>query len=267
MNKSRKELLTPPVLRKFNMASVNDASVCVFVGKPKTGKSFCVRDMCYHKRDFPIGRVMSGTERSNGYYKDFVPQNLIGFSWSPKSCDNFFKRQEHITEKKRSDPDFKFIDPRGFFILDDLMADVSWMNYKTIKETFMTGRHYHMLFVITMQYPLGIGPCLRACVDYVFLFRESIRSNRRRIYENFAGMFDSFELFCATMDKYTEHFGCIVIHNGSQSNRLEDQIFCYKAEDHGPFKMCDQMIWDIAEADKQKKKKLAHQESLRTHRW
>jgi hypothetical protein len=261
-----KEKLTPLVLRKFNMASVNDASVCVFVGKPKTGKSFCVRDMCFHKRDYPIGKIMSGTERSNGYYKDFVPQNVIGFEWSERGCNQFKKRQEIVTEKKREDPDFKFMDPRGFFILDDLMSDTSWMNTKTIKDLFMTGRHYHILFIITMQYPLGIGPSLRACVDYVFLFRENIRSNRRRIYENFAGMFESFDLFCVTMDKYTEHFGCIVIHNGSDSNKIEDQIFCYKATDHGPFQMCGQMLWDMAEEDKLKKQR-EKQKHLSRNKW
>ena len=42
----------------------------------------------------------------------------------------------------------------------------------------MTGRHYNILFIITMQYPLGIPPALRTNLDYVFLFRENINSFR-----------------------------------------------------------------------------------------
>ena len=240
------------ILKPFNLNMVKDASVSIFVGKPHTGKSYCVRDLCYHKADFPVGKVMSGTEKSNGYYKDFMPSSIIEFDWSPTNCDKFVKRQEIITNKKREDPNFKFCDPRGFFILDDLMYDTSWMKYKTIKQLFMTGRHYHIMFIITMQYPLGISPTLRTCVDYVFLFRENIVSNRKRIYDNYAGMFPNFEVFCATMDKYTENYGCIVIHNGSSSNKLEEQIFSYRAQDHGPFRMCDQILWDMDKKEKRR---------------
>lgn len=232
-------------LKQFNMEQISDAAVVVFIGKRKTGKSFCVRDLMYHKSDFPVGKVMSGTEKANGFYRDFVPKSLISFEWSPTSCDKFVKRQEIITNKKSEDANFNFCDPRGFLILDDLMYDTSWINYKTTKMLFMNGRHYNILFVITMQYPLGITPALRTNLDYVFLFRETYIQNRKRIYENYAGMFPSFDVFCKTMDKYTEDFGCIVIKNDSTSNRLEDQVFYYKASDHGDFKTCDNVIWEM----------------------
>ena len=234
-------------LREFTMNKVRDNSVCVFIGKTHTGKSFCARDLLYHKRDFPVGKIMSGTERANGYYKDFVPSSVISFDWSPISCDKFVKRQEIICGKKLKDPNYKFVDPRGFFVLDDLMYDTSWIKYKTIKQLFMTGRHYKILFVITMQYPLGIPPTLRTNIDYIFLFRENIIKNRKRIYEHYAGMFPTFEMFCSTMDKYTENYGCIVIHNGASSNNIIDQVYWYKAAPHDNFKMCDEMIWQMDE--------------------
>jgi len=164
-------------LREHVMTNVRDNSVCVFIGKTHTGKSFCVRDLLYHKADFPVGKVMSGTERANGYYKDFVPPKLISFEWSSIGCDKFVRRQEIIKNKKRSDPNFTFVDPRAFFVLDDLMYDTSWITYKTIKQLFMTGRHYDILFIITMQYPLGIAPTLRTNIDYVFIFRDTIIKN------------------------------------------------------------------------------------------
>jgi hypothetical protein len=45
------------------------------------------------------------------------------------------------------------------------------------------------------------------------------------------------------MDQCTENFEGLVICNGVQSNRLEDQVFWYKASDHPPFKMCDDSLW------------------------
>ena len=50
------------------------------------------------------------------------------------------------------------------------------------------GRHYKMLFLLTMQYALGVPPNLRTNIDYVFS-RENYVSNRKRLYEHYAGMF------------------------------------------------------------------------------
>jgi hypothetical protein len=97
--------------------------------------------------------------------------------------------------------------------------------------------------MITMQYPLGITPNLRTNVDFVFILRENILGNRKRIYENYAGMFPTFEMFCQFMDQCTENYECIVICNSSPSNKLEDQVFWYKASDHGPFHLCDESLW------------------------
>jgi hypothetical protein len=227
------------------MSDVRDNSVNVFIGKTHTGKSICVKDLLYHKADFPVGKVMSGTESANKFYSEFIPSNLILYDWSEVGCDKFVKRQKIITGKKCTDPNYAMCDPRGFYVLDDLMYDTSWIKYITIKKLFMTGRHYNILFIITMQYPLGIPPALRTNIDYVFIFRENIEANRKRIFDNFAGMFPHYQVFCETMDKYTENYGCIVIHNGAQSNNINDQVFHYKAKIHTPFKMCDNMIWEL----------------------
>jgi hypothetical protein len=136
------------------------------------------------------------------------------------------------------------IDPRAFLILDDCLYDAkSWINEDSTRYVFMNGRHVDLSTMITMQYPLGITPNLRTNVDFVFILRENILGNRRRIYENYAGMFPTFEMFCTFMDQCTENYECLVICNNVASNRLEDQVFWYKAADHPPFRLCDQSLW------------------------
>jgi hypothetical protein len=94
-----------------------------------------------------------------------------------------------------------------------------------------------------MQYPLGITPNLRTNVDFVFILRENILGNRKRIYENYAGMFPTFEMFCQFMDQCTENYECLVICNSSPSNKLDDQVFWYKASDHPAFHLCSDSLW------------------------
>ena len=94
-----------------------------------------------------------------------------------------------------------------------------------------------------MQYALGIPPNLRTNIDYIFILRENIVQNRKRLYECYAGMFPTFEVFCAVMDQCTENYECIVINNNAKSNRIEDQVFWYKADSHPPFRLGSSNIW------------------------
>ena len=108
----------------------------------------------------------------------------------------------------------------------------------------MNGRHYKLLFILTMQFALGIPPNLRTNIDYVFILRENIYSNRKRLYDHYAGMFPTFEMFCETMDQCTENFECLVIDNTSKSNKIEDQVYWYKADKVPNFKIGANEFWE-----------------------
>ena len=107
-------------------------------------------------------------------------------------------------------------------------------------------RHWKVMLVITMQYPLGIPPTLRTNIDYVFILRENYIANRKRIYENYAGMFPTFEAFCQVMDQCTENYECLVINNNSKSNKLNDQVFYYKADNHNDFRLGSKEFWELS---------------------
>ena len=56
-------------------------------------------------------------------------------------------------------------------------------------------------------------------------------------------MFPSFEVFCQVMDQCTENFECLVVHNNAKSNKLEDQVYWYKADPHDDFKIGAEEFW------------------------
>jgi len=220
----------------------------VVIGKKDTGKSFLVRDILANTQAyFPVGTVISATELMNEFFQHMVPSKLIHDKYKPEIVQNAIKRQYNIKAARNNDKKTKGgnsnIDTRAFLILDDCLYDNSWINQESTRYVFMNGRHIDMMTIITMQYPLGITPNLRTNVDFIFILRETITKNRRIIYENYAGTFPTFEMFCQFMDQCTEDYHCLVICNGVQSNRLEDQVFWYKASDHPPFKLCDDSLW------------------------
>ena len=228
-------------LKKFNMNMVKDDSVVVMIGKRNTGKSFLTRDLLYHHQELPAGTVISPTENANKFYSEIVPPIFIHDEYDNKITDEFMKRQKQL--KKRIVGGEKEIDNRAFLIMDDCLYDNDWKKDKRIREIFMNGRHWGILFILIMQYAIGIPPNLRSNIDYVFLLRESSYQNRKKLYENFAGMFNTFDMFCQTMDACTEDYGCLVIHLLSKSNKLEDQVFWYKADNHSEFKICCKEAW------------------------
>lgn len=233
-------------LKKFNMNMIRDDEVIVFIGRRRTGKSFLIRDLLYNHQDIPVGTVISGTEGANEFFSSIMPPIFIHREYKPEIMANFMKRQKKVVEqmkKEEKENGFTNIDPRAFLILDDCLYDQSWVKNTDVRAFFMNGRHYKMMFMITMQYVLGIPPNLRTNIDYVFILRENYTSNRKRIFEQFAGMFPSFEIFCQVMDQCTENYECLVIHNNATSNKLEDQVFWYKAETHPDFQIGSPAIW------------------------
>ena len=234
-------------LKKFDIASISSDKVCVFIGKRETGKSFLVKDLLYHHRHIPIGTVISGTEGANKFYGHMIPSLFIHEQYTPSIISNTLKRQKMVIKKMGKEKDLygkTNIDPFAFLILDDCLYDSSWVKDPNVRSLFMNGRHYKIMFIITMQYALGIPPSLRTNIDYVFILRENYVSNRKRIYEHYAGMFPTFEVFCQVMDQCTEDYNCLVVHNNAKSNKLEDQVFWYKASPHKDFKIGAAEFWN-----------------------
>ena len=242
-------------LKKFDMKKVkfnpneNNGPVVVFIGRRDTGKSFLVRDLLYYHQDIPIGTVIAGTEAGNGFYGHHVPKLFIHDEYNTAIIENVLKRQRIVMKQIKKENEAygrSNIDGRAFVILDDCLWDNTWSKDKMMRLLFMNGRHWKIMTVITMQYPLGVPPNLRTNIDYTFILREPYINNRKRIYENYAGMFPTFESFCQVMDQCTENYECLVIANNARSNKLEDQIFWYKAEAHNDFKLGAKEFWDIS---------------------
>ena len=242
-------------LKRFDMKSISfkanesKGPVVVLVGRRDTGKSFLVKDLLYYHQDIPIGTVISGTEEGNGFYGKLVPKLFIHNEYNTAIIENILKRQRQVLKQiKKEMEQFKrsTIDPRTFVIMDDCLYDNTWAREKLMRLLFLNGRHWKVMLIITMQYPLGIPPTLRTNIDFVFILREPYITNRKRIYENYAGMFPTFESFCQVMDQCTENFECLVINNNSKSNKLQDQVFWYKADAHNDFRLGSKEFWELS---------------------
>ena len=275
-------------LKKWDMKWItfrpdeNKGPVIVLIGRRDTGKTFLVRDLLFFHQDIPIGTVISGTEAGNGFYAAHVPKLFIHNEYSSVLIENILRRQKTVMKQMQKEVETyrrTTIDPRTFVILDDCLYDNSWTRDKLMRLLFMNGRHWKVMLIITMQYPLGIPPTLRTNIDYVFILREPYMTNRKRIWENYASMFPTLESFNSVMDQTTENYECLVINNNAKSNKLHDQIFWYKAENRPDFKLGSKEFWEISKGlgsddedeaydpNNAKKKKPGSQITVKKNKW
>lgn len=216
-------------LSKFDMATISDDSVVLCIGRRDTSKHV-IKDLLWHKQHISTGTVISGTEEANAFYSKFIPKMFIHEEFNTSIIENVLKRQDAITKQIQQEHEAhgtSALDRRAFVVMDDCVYDDKWFADKYIRSLFMNNRYFGLLYILAVQYVMDIPPILHRQVDYVFIFRENQVASRKRIYEQFAGFFPTFEFFCQIMDQCTENQECLVIHNSSKTNRIEDYVFWY----------------------------------------
>lgn len=237
-------------LRKFSFDMMGKSDTVAVIGKRKSGKSVLLRDLLYHFRDIPIGTVISPTEKLNKNYSRIVPPIFIHDAYRDDIVDKVLKRQRVVIENMAKDPNFADVDPYAFLLLDDCMFDDDWQKANVMKEIFYNGRHYKLMFILSLQYCMGLKIGMRNNLDWTFLFKEGIHANKRRLYEFFAGMFPNYAIFSSVLDQICDEYGCLVIHNGSTSTKLQQQCFWFKADNRevdGSWKCCLPEFWNLSD--------------------
>jgi hypothetical protein len=227
-------------IKRFDIKSMPDNVTIAMIAKRASGKSYLTREILFHKRDIPTTIAISKTEKLNKFYADFIPDIYIFDEYDNKILNKIYQRQSLMNddnnEKKKEGKKIK--DPRAMLIMDDCMSSKgSWVKEQPITELFFNGRHHNLSFILTMQFPLGIPPEMRSNFDYIFLLADDFISNRKRLYDHYAGMFPDFNTFQQVFLDLTENYGCMVINNRVHSKDITEKVFWYKAKDTPDFTM------------------------------
>lgn len=216
---------------KFNLDEMCSHPAIVMVAKRGSGKSYVTRAIMNHYRKIPAGIVISPTDEVDPFFSEFFPDSFIFYKYDSDIIEALLIRQEEIRDKKKKKKlKGKTLDDRSFIVMDDCLADAKgWINEDSIKKLLYNGRHYSIMYILTMQTPLGIPPNLRSNFDYIFLLADDNISNLKKIWDHYAGMFPDLHSFRNVFNELTKDYGAMVILNrGTRSNFFE-KIKWYKA--------------------------------------
>lgn len=202
----------------------------VCIGKPGSGKSTVIKHIIYSKKHiFPVAKVFSGTEDSNGFFGQWIPDIFITQGLDPKDLsglENFRKRQKIAHKHLEPIGD----NPWAVIVIDDCTSDKSFLKKPIVQEMYKNGRHWRMMYILSLQYCMDLPSDVRGSVDGTFIFRETNPQNRERLFKNYGACIGTLSEWNELMDQLTEDYHCIFVKNNVQSNKIEDTIFYFKAD-------------------------------------
>jgi len=238
----------PPVFQtllipNFDLASVQDNSVCLLIGRRSTGKTPLIKDLLWYKQSFPIGVVVEGSNS----YSDIVPSLFVYEEYHSSIIKRVLERQTAVTTKICEGESF---DRRAFVCMDDCLYDNRWVPDRYMRSLFIKGRHYGLLTIMAIHYAMRLPSALCEQFDVVFIMHETQHSVRMHLYTQFAStIIPTFELFCILMDTLNDKKTCLVINTHGPSEKPWNQcVFWYTPETHPAFKIGSHALWERSAA-------------------
>ena len=191
--------IIPPITRKMHDRNYNGGCKLVVVGKPGTGKSTLIKALLYSKKHIiPVAMAMSGSEDSNHAYSEIIPSTFIFNEYNEEKLSDFVRRQKIATQHLDN--------PWAAIILDDCTDDPKIFNKPLQQAMYKKGRHWKMLYILSLQYAMDVKPVIRTNVDGIFILREPLLKNREALYKNYASIIPDFTTFCELMDQLTDDY-------------------------------------------------------------
>jgi hypothetical protein len=226
-------------MEPFDISSIDGGTV-VAIGMRCAWRSHIAKPLLYHNRDkYNIGVVISPTEPVNPFYNRFIPDQFIYDCYSHNIVDNFVQRQELVNGSSL---------PGAFLVMDDCIYDYEWTRQNSMTELVTNTRQLNTLLMICMVYPMGIPPLYQNNIDYVFMARNPISQNRKKLHSVYAlRSVPDYAQFCEYLDIATEDGGYLVIDNKA------GRVFSYEAAHDSQipkFKLGSEEYWPHVDEDK-----------------
>lgn len=204
-------------------------------GKRRTGKSYWTRDFLSQLvGKFYLATVHTDT-KFNGFFQEFINEEYIYDGYNDDALGRLFIKQRQLVQKRQEG---EIPEDMHFFALawlDDVVADNTLRYSKWMARAATQGRHFDMMVGINTQHGTAIPPTWRGNADIVVIFTQLHAATKEMLAREYLGMLN-IRTAMELIDLYTENHGCLVLELWRNSNRPEEFIFRYCANEPAKFK-------------------------------
>jgi hypothetical protein len=216
-------------IKEFEIEKIPLSCTMIIIGAPRSGKGTFMENVMYRNRHrIPIAKMFTGSETQYERFKRIT---------HPLYCGNYYQEEEEkryiLRQRNCALEGGEYMN--SINIIDDAGDDPKIFKSKLFLGLFKIGtQHWNHVFMLANQYAIDIPPSIRKAVTYAVLFREPNDIERQKLYKNFGGICAPYEKFCALMNDLTGDYNCLIIQQGSQSNKVEECVFWYRTEPMEP---------------------------------
>lgn len=200
-------------------------SSTLIIGKRGCGKSTAVVNIVSFlkiKENTNICIVFSSTEKYTKFYTNSISPIKLYDEFTEESLNSILKNQ---SEKIGNCVKNKIKIPELILIIDDC-DPFKMLKSDSFQELMFNGRHYHISVILTMQFPMTLSPSIRCNMDYVFLTNDCMISNKKKLYDYYAGMFPTFSSFNSCLDTLENY--CFLAIKNCVDSQFENKVTKFK---------------------------------------
>jgi hypothetical protein len=246
------EMVDNIVPKPFNPEMIPDDATCVLFGKRRTGKSFMMRYILWHKRKvYPYGLVFSKT-KFNFFWQNYFPDKYIHKGINNVALARLYRRQDKLVtaihqgklKESKCPKNNKQVNPYVILVFDDVISDGETMKRNPlIQGLFTEGRHLKTSVYFSTQYAKGVSTIARANCDFAFIFKQNQYTQMEAIAEDFLGMMEK-RAAMYLIQKYAVGRQALVVDCASTSTDPNEILYVFTAEETPEkFKMGCKEFW------------------------
>ena len=197
--------------------------IWLIIGGRNTGKSVLLKDLLYKtQRNTDLCMGMTGTISTADMFRTCMPPDFVyqdGYDYD--KADQYLTSCTDLAKKGKV--------RHTTICLDDVVFDPKVFKNKTQQALHLNGRHFKTSVFETTQYAMVVPTVIRANIDYVIALRDCVTASKRRLFENFYGIFPSYAEFDKVFTEVTKNYGALVLDRTQTSGNITDLITHYRA--------------------------------------
>lgn len=235
-------------IRKFDPDSMRQHKIVLIIGPQYSGKSWLLKDLLYWiNPSFPV--LVNPNEFATGFFGSVLLKQCKKQTLDNNWLEQFCGRQRYLLDFNKQN--HRNLDCGAALIMDhftgDLTTQLKWHLNPNFKFLFQSGKDACTTLVVTSPFPLKLPPHYLASVDYVFMLRDTNKTNKKKLFTDFGGMFGTFENFEDIYDDCTHNYRALVIDRTVRRPKdITDQVFWYRApRDPRRFRVGSPKLWKM----------------------
>lgn len=218
-------------IKKFDIENIKQNKNILIIGPQYSGKSHLLKNILYFLES-PFAVLVNPGEFATNFFGKILPEQCKVDEVNNELLEKLVYRQRELVRAKKRGYRGDDFDTGCTLIMDNCVPDLfemKWEKNKFFKFMFQCGKDVGLSTIFTSPYPLKIPEYYLTSIDYVFLLKDTNNKNKRKLFDQFGGMFGDFAKFKEVMDTCTDKFACLVIDRTKPATNPGEMFHWYRA--------------------------------------